>query len=124
MMDLNSIQGKNMIDLAIKVIGIFFPLLISYVIQYIRSDKNWRDKRRKSSFDKYAILQCKVFILFFLSICASAFLVLVIIYFMGCNEIDDISKRILGISIIINFLIYFLYIRNKLHGVIDINPLA
>ncbi len=120
MMNLNNIQGKDIIDLVIKLIGIFFPLLISYIIQYSRSDKNWRDKKSKTSFDKYAILQCMVFVFFFLFIFAIALFFLVVSCFTGHDVNDDISKKIFGISIIISIIIYFLYIRNRLYRVISI----
>lgn len=119
-MNLNNIQLKDVIDLVKMIAGVFLPILITYIIQYIWSDKNWRNKRGKSSFDKYAILQCKALIFLFLSICAIDFLFLFIISLMGFEVINDVSKKILGVSIIISILIYLFYIRNRLDGVINI----
>lgn len=97
-MNLNNIQSKDVIDLVKMFIGVSFPVLITY----IKSDKNWRSRREKSSFDKYTILQCKAFIFLFLTIYVIDFLFLFIIAFIGCEMINDISKKILGVSVIIS----------------------
>lgn len=119
-MNLNDIQLEDVIDLVKKIIGVSFPVFITYIVHYIKSDKNWRNRREKSSFDKYTILQCKAFIFLFLTIFAIDFLFIFIIVFMGCEVINDVSKKILGVSVIICILIYLFYIRNRLNKVINI----
>ncbi len=118
-MNLNNIQLKDVIDLAKMIAGVFLPILITYMIQYIWSDKNWRNRRGKSSFDKYSILQFKTLVFLFPSIFAIDFLLLFIISLMGCEVINDVSKKILGVSTIISILIYLFYIKNRLDGVIN-----
>lgn len=100
-MNLNNTQLKDVIDSVIKIIGVSIPALITYMVHYIRLDKNWRDRKGKSSFDKYTILQCKASIFLFLSIIVIEFLLLFIISFMGFEVNNDVSKKILGVSIII-----------------------
>lgn len=117
MMNLNNTQ---LIDWTINIIGVSIPALITYMVHYIRLDKNWRDRKGKSSFDKYTILQCKASIFLFLSIIVIEFLLLFIISFMGFEVNNDGSKKILGVSIIISILFYLFYIRNQLDGVINI----
>lgn len=51
-MNLNNTQ---LIDWTINIIGVSIPALITYMVHYIRLDKNWRDRKGKSSFDKYTI---------------------------------------------------------------------
>lgn len=116
-MNLNNTQ---LIDWTINIIGVSIPALITYMVHYIRLDKNWRDRKGKSSFDKYTILQCKASIFLFLSIIVIEFLLLFIISFMGFEVNNDGSKKILGVSIIISILFYLFYIRNQLDGVINI----
>lgn len=119
-MNLNNIQLKDIIDLVKKIIGVSFPVLITYIVHYIKSDKNWRNRKEKSSFDKYTILQCKAFIFLFLFIFVIEFLFLFIISFMGFEAVNDVSKKILAVSIIISILFYLFYIRNRLDGIINI----
>lgn len=120
MMNLNNTQLKDVIDPVINIIGVSIPALITYMAHYIMSDKNWRNRKGKSSFDKYTILQCKASIFLFLSIIVIEFLFLFIISFMGFEVNNDVSKKILGVSIIISILFYLFYIRNQLDGVINI----
>lgn len=116
-MNLNNTQ---LIDWTINIIGVSIPALITYMVHYIRLDKNWRDRKGKSSIYKYTILQCKASIFLFLSIIVIEFLLLFIISFMGFEVNNDGSQKILGVSKIISILFYLFYIRNQLDGVINI----
>lgn len=107
--------SKNIFKLvSAPILTAIVPLLYSRLVQPALSEKDWRNIKKENSVDKYMRFQCKILLIYFISVILFFCLGCIFLYRVLQKEIEfaakavDYAKIILEISVITNIVIFIL----------------